>query len=63
VSDDSGETFDPMMRLSAKGIISEAEEEPEDTSLLFAIYMYPVSYSQRHIKYLLTSGIFSLSTA
>jgi hypothetical protein len=30
VSDDNGETFGPMMRLSANGTIGEAAEEKEE---------------------------------
>lgn len=52
VSDDNGEIFGPMMRLSANGTIGEVKEQKKQNKLYFSL-----SFSQPklHNKFLLVS--------
>lgn len=52
VSDDNGEIFGPMMRLSANGTIGEVKEQKKQNKLYFSLSF---SQSKLHNKFLLVS--------
>jgi len=52
VSDDNGEIFGPMMRLSANGTIGEVKEQKKQNKLHFSLSF---SQSKLHNKFLLVS--------